>query len=183
MLFWTHKATITNMLTKHNSGNGLAVALSKGAFLSQGYIEQNTAFILLSEIYSRKFQYFFLVNAHIPIWLSTGIQIYNISFVNIYPPNSEGTTNPSTLPAIIALYQSTLEISECSFKQNDISVIRAHVSNVTLSGNLVFSNNTAILGTAFILVQGSVIESVEKIYFVLKTIMPQICGSILHWCE
>ena len=72
-----------------------------------------------------------------------------------------GTTNPSTLPAIIGLYQSTLEISECSFKQNHISAVTAHESNITLSGNVVFSNNTAVSGTAFILVQGSIIILVK----------------------
>ena len=62
------------------------------------------------------------------------------------------TTNSSSLPAIIGLYQSTLEISECPFIQNHISAVRAHESNITLSGNVIFSNLiTHVSGTAFIL--------------------------------
>ena len=55
-----------------------------------------------------------------------------------------------------------MEISECSFKQNHISAVRAHDSNVTLSGNVIFSKNTAVSGTAFIFVQGSTISVVKN---------------------
>ena len=71
------------------------------------------------------------------------------------------TTGLSTLPAIIALSQPTLEIRDCSFNQNHISAVRAHKSNITLSDNGVFSNNTAVPGTAFILVEGSIISLVS----------------------
>ena len=40
--------------------------------------------------------------------------------------------------------------------------MRAHESNIILSGNVVFSNNTAVSGAAFILVQGSIISLVKN---------------------
>ena len=38
----------------------------------------------------------------------------------------------------------------------------AHDSNITLPGNVVFSNNTAVSGTAFILAQGSIISRLKN---------------------
>ena len=102
------------------------------------------------------------MNTQVSIWSSKETIIRDSSFADINPPGTVGTTNPSTLPAIIGIYQSTLEISECSFKQNHISALRAHESNIKLSGNVMFSNNTALSGTAFILVQGSIINLVKN---------------------
>ena len=161
-LYRAEKTTITNIIATHNEGNGLILAFSRDTNIIHAYIHQNNGSSLLSKDFSEEVGYFFLVNVQIPIWSSTTTRIHNTSFVNINSLISEGTTNPSTLPAIISLYQSTLEISECSFKQNHISAVRAHASNVTLSGNLIFSNNTAISGAAFILVQGSIIILLEN---------------------
>ena len=95
----------------------------------------------LSKSYSLKFEYFLPLNVQIIIWSSTETIIQNNLFVDINPPSYVSATDPSSLPAIIALYKSTRESRECSFKQNQISVVRAHESNITLSGNVVFSNN------------------------------------------
>ena len=161
------RTTITDIIAKHNEGNGLILVFSRDTNIIYACIHQNNGSSFLSKEISQEVGYFFLVNVQIPIWFSTNTLIHNTSFANINPLNSEGTTNPSTLPVIIALYQSTLEISECSFKQNHISAVRAHASNVTISGNVIFSNNTVILGAAFILVQGSIIILLENshIYF------------------
>ena len=110
----------------------------------------NLSASLCMEKFSQKFGYFCSWKMYIPIWPSTNTQIFNSSFVNINPPNPVGTANVSTLPAIITLFQSTLELSECSFKQNHISAVRAHASHITLTGTVIFHNNTAILGSAFI---------------------------------
>ena len=60
----------------------------------------------------------FKPNAQILIGSCTEIIFDNSSFVDINVQRSARTTNPSTVPAIIHACSSTLEISECSFKQN-----------------------------------------------------------------
>ena len=40
--------------------------------------------------------------------------------------------------------------------------VRAHKSNITLSGNVLFSNNTAVFGTTFVLLHGSIIRLVRN---------------------
>ena len=90
--------------------------------------------------YYLKIGYFFNTNVQISVGFCTEIIIDNSSFVDISAQKSASTTNPSTLPVIIGVSSSTLEISECSFKQNHISAVRAHESNITLSGNVLFSS-------------------------------------------
>ena len=158
MLFTTNNSSITNINSSYNTGNGLSVYISRNTIVTNAIIQHNLGSAMLLEKYSLKFGYFFQLNAQITAWSSIETVIQKSSFVEIDLPSTASTTNPSTLPAIIALYQSTLEIIECSFKQNHISTVRAHESNITLSGNVVFSNNTAVSGTAFILVQGSIIS-------------------------
>ena len=48
-----------------------------------------------------------------------------------------------------------------------MTLIEAHASNITVSGNLTFSNNKALAATAFILIQESTLISTENshIYF------------------
>ena len=52
-------------------------------------------------------------------------------------------------------------------QKNNISALRAQESNITVSGNLIFSGNRAFDGTAFVLISGSILTSVENshIYF------------------
>ena len=162
MLFTANNIKITGITAKHNRGNGISESLSQNTSIIAANILENNGSMLYLNLYSLKVGLFFQRNVQISVWSSIATIIQNSSFVDINPPSSVSTTNPSTLPAIIALFQSTLEISECSFKQNHISDVRAHESNITLSGNVVFSNNTALSGTAFILVQGSIISLVKN---------------------
>ena len=157
-LFRTDNVSITVLIASHNQGNGISITLSQNVSITAASILDNFGLILFSKLFSLNF---FQLNGQMSVWSSTGIIIQENSFVNINPPSSVSTTGPSTLPAIIALFQSTLEIRDCYFNQNHISAVRAHKSNITLSGNVVFSNNIAVTGTAFILVEGSIISLVR----------------------
>ena len=121
--------------------------------------------------------YFFNPKLQILIGFCTEIIIDNSSFVDINAQSSASTTDPSTLPVISAVYWSTLEISECSFKQNHISAVRAHESNITLSGNVLFSNN--VFGTAFVLVQSS-INVVRNINIIFKNNYATNAGEVFY---
>ena len=62
------------------------------------------------------------------------------------------------LPAVMELYHSSLHISECNVTRNNISTVKAIASNITASGVVIISNNRAIAGTAFLLVQNSILS-------------------------
>ena len=160
-LFRVDNSNIRKLTASHNQGNGIGIILSQNISITAASILDNVGSALLSKPFSLQFGYFFQLNVQMSVWSSTEIIIQNSSFVDINPPSSVSTTGPSTLPAIIALSQSTLEIRDCSFNQNHLSAVRARKSNITLSGNVVFSNNTAVSGTAFILVEGSIISLVR----------------------
>ena len=85
--------------------------------------------------------------------------ISDTSFTDTHSPSMFSTTDPKNLPTVILLYHSTLHISGCNFTGNSISAVRAHSSNVTVSGTVTFSNNTAFAGPAFVLSDGSILIS------------------------
>ena len=71
-------------------------------------------------------------------------------------------------PAVITLNNSTLNLSRCTFMGNTVTGIKAIPSSITLSGNLTFSNNSAYTGSAFILVDNSIVILTEncRVHFI-----------------
>ena len=98
---------------------------------------------------------------------STYTLIYHISFTNVSARSRVAIPDPTSLPAVIVLYKSTLHVSDCDFTRNNVSAVRAYASNITVSGDVTFSSNRAFAGTAFILIYGSILTSAENshIYF------------------
>ena len=50
------------------------------------------------------------------------------------------TANPASLPAVIFLYWSMLLVNGCDFTRNSISALAAYASNITVSGDLIFTS-------------------------------------------
>ena len=101
--------------------------------------------------------------AQIVILSSTNTLIYNTSFTDISFPSASTTVDPTSLPAVIFLNsKSTLHVSRCMFTGNSISALKAHSSNITVSGTVTFSNNTAFAGPAFVLTGGSILTSANN---------------------
>ena len=94
--------------------------------------------------------------------------IHNSVFNNFNSESSYSSTAPTDLPAVIVLYYTTLQISECTFAANDISSVKAFSSNISISGTIRFSNNKALAGTAFVLAKDSIITLMENgyLYFI-----------------
>ena len=76
----------------------------------------------------------------------------NVTSVSL---TTSSAADPTSLPALIVLYSSALTIHNCTFVGNNISSIKAFSSNVVLSGQVIFSNNRAFAGTAFIFARNS----------------------------
>ena len=71
------------------------------------------------------------------------------------------TSEPTSLPAVIKFYGSTLTITDCTFTGNKISSIKAISSNVTVSGKILFHNNTASSGTGLIFAKNSCLVTTD----------------------
>ena len=77
------------------------------------------------------------------------------------PSTASSTSEPTSLPAVISLYSSTLNITDCTFTRNKISSIKTIGSNITMSGNVLFHNNTASLGTVLISAKNSLLITTD----------------------
>ena len=80
---------------------------------------------------------------------SAYVHMYNTSFTDISSPSISSTADPTSLPTVILLYESILDVSKCNFTGNSIS---AHASFIDVSGTVTFSNSTALVGPALVLI-------------------------------
>ena len=173
---------IVDTTAMYNGGSGFFTFGSRHIIIKNASIHNNNnnSYIRYAYEYFQKIGFIFSPNVQILVGYCTEIIIANSSFVDINAQRSVSTTNPSTLPVIIGVFSSTLEISECSFKQNHISAVTAHESNITLSGNVLFSNNTAVFGTAFILAQGSIISLVRNTNVIFEKNYATNAGGVFY---
>ena len=157
-LIQSEKTDIIDATLLYNTENGISVIQSTNTCI----VNPKTYSLPDYEIsIIQRCCYIFIVS-------SSCTKIYNSSFTDIgATPIGASSANPTTLPAVIVLYYSSLYISGCNFTENSVSGVKAYASNITTSGDLVFSNNRAIAGTAFILLQKSILKLAENchIYF------------------
>ena len=150
---------ITNMTVTQNSLNGICLSENNNTYMTKTTATHNGCFL----------QYIWDFPGQVVMLYSINTLIYNTSFTDVSAQNlySTSTTLPKSPPAVIVLYQSMLLVSECDFTRNNISALAAYASNITVSGGLTFSNNTAFAGTAFMLIKDSILTSAENshIYF------------------
>ena len=145
---------IINTIATHNSEQGMHWSAMNNTFIT------NTTATPNSWYYSPHGGPVFI--GQIEIVSSTHTLIYNSSFTDIYAPSIANTEDSTSLPAVIVLHWSTVYVSGCLFKGNNISSVRAHASNITLSGNLTFSNNRAFVGTALILAHDTILSITDN---------------------
>ena len=82
----------------------------------------------------------------------TSINLEDSVFLNVSSSSTlcGRNTNPSLQPAVISVYNSSLTIKNCNFTTNSISNVQAVGSTIRVYGKVIFSNNSALSGTAFI---------------------------------
>jgi hypothetical protein len=94
--------------------------------------------------------------ANIRVHTSNHIYLKEISFFGMSSSSTiSSTVEPTSLPAIVELYNSNVTVCNCSFTNNTVSAIKAIGSEVTFSGELTFSHNRAVTGTALIFARSS----------------------------
>ena len=166
---------ISNTTLSHNDGNGLMIQSSNSIHIDGITINDNT----YNGIYLNQTKWIYIsrfttLNKYSVSNYTQFITMEYSHFISIYDTNI--TVNKYVVssgklffqPAVITLNNSTLHLSRCTFMGNRITCIKAIASSITLSGNLTFSNNSAYTGSAFILVDNSIVILTEncRVHFI-----------------
>ena len=101
-------------------------------------------------------------------------------FLNIFTPGTSSGTDPSTLPAVITLYNSFLTIKNCNFTRNSVSSVNAVDSTIRVIGKAIFSDNIALSGTAFIFERKSKLIISDDSYMIFQNNHASHYGGVLN---
>ena len=166
---------ISNTTISHNAGHGLLINSSTSIHIDGITINDNTYYgIYLLQTKWIYISRFTTLNKYSVSNYTQFFAIEDSQYISIY--DTIITVNTSVVssdelfsqPAVITLNNSTLNLSRCTFMGNRITGIKAIASSITLSGNLTFSNNSAYTGSAFILVDNSILILTEncRVHFI-----------------
>ena len=152
-LYNMNNTSVINTATKYNGWEGMGFRNMNNTHITNITSTLNNGAKAFGEL---------VLSGQVTIFWSTHTLIYNSSFTGISTSRTVTTEDPNSLPVVFWLRQSTLHISGCNFTSNHISAIRGDTSNITVSGNLIFSSNRALVGTALILVKDSILSPAEN---------------------
>ena len=143
------RTNVAYLSSTHNTKHGMLVVFSSDTQISNSVLLYNeeSGMNLLNAIAT------YITNTASFIIASNSIIAMedNVISRKTHSTTTSNTDDPTSLPAVITLYDSTMAIRNCTFTGNSVSSIKAFRSNVTLSGEVIFSHNRAFSGTAFIL--------------------------------
>ena len=167
-----NNTNISNITASHNGNHGIVIFASDYCYMDgitatynaiNGVYLMSTQRVYITTIKTAKnyVKGTSLSNAQILIHFSKHICIYN-TLITVEDTDVSNSAELLTQPAIIITYRADLNLSGCTFTGNRISAIKAIASTIILSGDLIFSNNTAFTGTAFILIEESTLMLAEN---------------------
>ena len=175
-----HNTSIIHLSSKYNGNHGLIDVHSKNTSLTDSNFIHNVGGDI-SLIHCSNFS---ILRTVASIIAHMSKEIYFAE--TIFPGLSSSCTicssaDPTSQPAIMELYNSSVAVYNCSFTQNTISAIKAIGSEVTFSGELTFSHNRALTGTALIFARSSTLILPEncKVYPSLKIVLQALGVSYI----
>ena len=148
----------TTHILYHNTGNTMYILQSTDTHILNSVLSEH------SDIEMRNTANTFITNTTslITAYNTKNIVLNDTLFSNMDAPSTASSTSePTSLPAVISLYSSTLNITDCTFTRNIISSIKTIGSNVTMSGKVLFHNNTASLGAVLISAKNSLLITTD----------------------
>ena len=92
--------------------------------------------------------------------ISSNITIQNSSFSG--STSYWTTTDITRQRVVLEIYDSQVEMANCSFVNNNITPLKLTETRLTVSGNLNFTNNTAYRGGAMILIHNNTLSLSEN---------------------
>ena len=156
VLYYSTDTSMTNVSTADNGYYGIYLYYSNDTSMTNVSAADNQQ----SDIIMMNTANTYITNTTslITAYDTTNIVLNDTSFSNMYAPTaSSGASEPTSLPAVITLYNSTLIIRDCNFTRNNISSIKTIGSNVTMCGKVLFHYNTASSGTVLIFAKNSLL--------------------------
>ena len=101
-------------------------------------------------------------------------------FFNMIEQNTDEFPDTATSPAIVRVLECySLEMIECEFTANTVTAVNVVSSEIYLSGDVVFLNNTAIVGPAFVL-QSTVLKIRRDGRILFKNNHANYTGGVLY---
>ena len=157
---------IMNSSSMRNNGNGVQIEQANNIRIIDSHVIHNQG----GDIRLSSSTNIAIVRtvANIGIHKSNHIYLKEIAFFGMSASSTiSSNVEPTSLPAIVELYNSNVTVCNCSFTKNTVSVIKAIGSEVTFSGELTFSHNRALTGTALIFVRSrlSLTENCKAFFF------------------
>ena len=147
-----------NVSTTHNGIGGIYLQSSTNTHILKAILNENGHIEMINTANT----YITNTTSLITAYDTTNIVIKDTVFANMdIPSTSSSTSEPTNLPAVITLYDSTLTITNCTFTRNNISSIKTINSNVTIYGKVLFYNNTAYSGTGLIFAKNSLLITTD----------------------
>ena len=148
----------TTYILYHNTENTIYVIKSTDTHILNSVLSEHSEI----ELKNTANTYITNTTSLITAYNTTNIVLNYTRFSNMDAPSTASSTSePTSQPAVISLYSSTLNITDCAFTRNKISSIKTIGSNVTMSGEVLFHNNTAYLGTVLISAKNSLLITTD----------------------
>ena len=157
-LYYSVLTSMMNVSVGHNEAVGVSLEQSTNTYILKTVVNENGHI----EILNTANTYITNTTSLITAYNATNIVLNDSSFINMdFPSTASSTSEPINLPAVITLYDSTLTIIDCTFTRNKFSSIKTINSNVTMSGKILFINNTASSGTVLISAKTSILITTD----------------------
>ena len=156
-----NNTSIRHLSSKYNGNYGLIGAYSKNTTLTDSNFIHNVG-ADISLIQCTKFSIRRTV-ASIIVHMSKDIYFEEAIFSGLSSSCTTcSTADPTSQQAIMELYNSNVTVCNCSFTKNTVSAIKAIGCDVTFAGELKFSCNRALTGTALIFARSSTLILTEN---------------------
>ena len=154
LIFGSRDTIIMNSSSMRNNGNGVQIEKDNNIRIIDSHMIHNKGGDIRL-IYSINITIVRTV-ANVRVHKSNHIYVKEIGFFGMSSSSTiSSTIEPTSLPAIVELYNSNVTVCNCSFTKNTVSAIKAIGSEVTFFGELTFSHNRALTGTALLFARSS----------------------------
>ena len=166
-LVYGTNTTIVHVSSKYNIQCGIIASVSWNTTITDSDITNNSGFdiSLFSGTDFKIVRTVAFLMAH-----DSSIYLVDIIFSGMSSSSEmSSSTDPTSLPAIVDIYNSSATVHNCSIIGNSISFIKALKSSVTFSGEIIFSHNRALAGTALIfatMINTLILTANCKVFFI-----------------
>ena len=168
---------INTHIVYHSTRKNIHLKNNKDTYILQSVLSEHSDIKILNT----ENTYITNTTSFITAYNTTNIVLNETIYPNMDAPSTASSTSePTSLLAVITLYDTTLTITNCTFTGNRISSIKAISSNVTIFGKVLFYNNTASSGTGLIFGKKSHLITTEQSNIHFQNNHAMKCGGVFY---